>query len=168
MPVPAWMAAASSGRACAAALVVLPVAAVALALVSQFQFDMQPCPWCVLQRVVFVVIALAALPALLFAHPAARRASAALVLPLSGAGMAAALWQHFVAAQTESCALTWADRFIRNLQLDQLWPAGFTPTASCAEGAVRLLGLPYEFWSLGLFLVLELLALRLLLARTGR
>ena len=35
------------------------LAAVGVALVSQHVFDMQPCPWCVLQRVVFLAIALA-------------------------------------------------------------------------------------------------------------
>jgi disulfide bond formation protein DsbB len=30
----------------------------------------------------------------------------------------------------------------------------FAPRASCADAAVDLLGLPYEFWSLGLFAVL--------------
>jgi disulfide bond formation protein DsbB len=31
------------------------------ALVSQHVFDMQPCPWCVLQRLIFVAIALVCL-----------------------------------------------------------------------------------------------------------
>jgi len=35
--------------------------AVAAALVSQHALDMQPCPWCVLQRLIFVAIALVAL-----------------------------------------------------------------------------------------------------------
>jgi len=30
----------------------------------------------------------------------------------------------------------------------------FEPTASCADAAVNLLGVPYAFWSLGLFTVL--------------
>ena len=36
------------------------LAGVGAALVSQHVFDMQPCPWCVLQRLIFVVIAAAA------------------------------------------------------------------------------------------------------------
>ena len=35
--------------------------ALGAALVSQHVFDMQPCPWCVLQRLIFVALALAAL-----------------------------------------------------------------------------------------------------------
>ena len=44
-----------------AAATVLPVAAVGAALITQHGLDMQPCPWCVLQRVIFLGIALAAL-----------------------------------------------------------------------------------------------------------
>ena len=32
------------------------LAAVAAALVTQHVFDMQPCPWCVLQRVIFLAM----------------------------------------------------------------------------------------------------------------
>jgi disulfide bond formation protein DsbB len=39
------------------------------------------------------------------------------------------------------------------MQLDALAPEVFAPRASCADAAVDLLGLPYEFWSLGLFVV---------------
>ena len=79
-----------SPRALLLAAVVVPLAAVAAALVSQYVFDMQPCPWCVLQRVVFVAIALAALPGLLMNRISVRRASAAGVLVLALCGAAAA------------------------------------------------------------------------------
>ena len=35
------------------------IGALAVALLTQHAFDMQPCPWCVLQRLIFVAIALA-------------------------------------------------------------------------------------------------------------
>ena len=47
-----------------------------------------------------------------------------------------------------------ADRIVTGLQLDVLAPALFMPMASCADAAVSLAGLPYEFWSLGLFALL--------------
>ena len=37
------------------------VAAVSVALVSQHRFDMQPCPWCVLQRFISIVVGMLAL-----------------------------------------------------------------------------------------------------------
>jgi len=140
--------------------VVVPLAAVCAALVSQHVFNMQPCPWCVLQRVVFVAIALAALPGLLLRTPATRRLSAVLMALLALCGMAAALWQHFVAASSTSCNLTLADRIVGGLGLDSLWPEVFAAYASCADAAVKIAGLPYEFFSLALFVALGALAVQ--------
>jgi protein dithiol:quinone oxidoreductase len=145
-----------------AALVGVPLAAVGAALVSQHVFDMQPCAWCVLQRVVFVAIALLALPALLLQAALPRRVLAGGVLLLALAGMAAALWQHFVAASSVSCNLTLADRIVGGLGLDGLAPQVFAAYASCADAAVKLVGLPYEFYSLVLFGALAVAAIRLL------
>ena len=140
------------------AAVLVPLAAVAAALVSQHVYDMQPCPWCVLQRVVFVAIALAALPGLLVNRSGVRRASAAGVLVLALCGAAAALWQHFVAASSVSCNMTLADRIVGGLGLDGLAPQVFAAYASCADAAVKIAGVPSEFVSLGLFIGLSLAA----------
>jgi protein dithiol:quinone oxidoreductase len=155
-----------SPRSTAALLVLLPLAAVAAALLSQHHFGMLPCPWCVLQRLVFVAIAVVALPALLpRLPPVVRRAAAAEALLLALAGAAAALWQHNVASSAASCNLTLADRIMAATGLDQALPDVFAAWASCADAAVKLLGVPYEFWSLALFVLLAALALRLLMAR---
>jgi disulfide bond formation protein DsbB len=132
--------------------------AVAFALFTQHRWGMEPCPWCVLQRLVFVAIAAGALLGLLLG----RVFAGLLVLALSVAGAAAALWQHFVAAASASCNLTLADKIINSLGLDRSLPEIFEPRASCADAAVNLLGLPYEFWSLALFVLLGLSAVRLL------
>jgi protein dithiol:quinone oxidoreductase len=144
------------------AAAVLSFAAVGLALVSQHAFDMQPCPWCVLQRLIFVVIGVVCLVAL-----AVPRAGGALVLLLCVCGIAAALWQHFVAASSDSCDLTLAERIVSALGLDGLAPEVFQARASCAEAAVSMLGVPYEFYSLALFVVLAALAWRVLARRAG-
>ena len=136
----------------------LSLGAVGIALATQHLLGMEPCPWCILQRLIFVFIALAALLGLLLG----RLFAGLLVLALSVAGIAAALWQHFVAAASDSCNLTLAEKIISGLGLDGSLPEIFQPRASCADAAVKLLGLPYEFWSLGLFVLLGLLAWRLL------
>ena len=141
-----------------AAIALVVLGAVGCALVTQHVFGMLPCAWCVLQRMIFVAIALAALPAALLAAPAVRRASAALVLLLALSGMAAALWQHFVAASSTSCALTLADRIVTGSGLDALLPGVFAPWASCADAAATLIGIPYEFYSLTLFTLAALTA----------
>jgi disulfide bond formation protein DsbB len=123
-----------------------------MALVSQHVFSMQPCPWCVLQRLLFVAIALVSAFGLLRVKGLYRVLIGALLVVLSLLGAAAAAWQHFVAARSTSCNLTLADKIIRqSLRLDQWLPSVFDARASCADAAVSLLGIPYDFWSLGLF-----------------
>jgi protein dithiol:quinone oxidoreductase len=138
------------------------LAAVAFAVFTQLQFDMRPCPWCVLQRALFLAVAVAALVGL-----ALRRLGAALVLLLAGCGMAAALWQHFVAAKSDSCRLTLADKLMSGAGLDRLWPQVFQAQASCADASTPLLGVPYEFWSLALFFALAVVGLRVLRRPAG-
>jgi disulfide bond formation protein DsbB len=90
---------------------------------------------------------------------------AALAFALAGSGIAAALWQHFVAASAASCDLTLADRLISATGLDARWPDLFMPMASCSDAQVRLLGLGYEVWSLALFTLIASVAAWLLLRR---
>jgi len=148
-----------------AAGALISVAAMAIALVSQHLYDMQPCAWCVLQRLLFVVIAAACLLGLLWRGLAGRRAAATLVLLTAAAGVAAALWQYEVAAQTQTCVFTLADRVMAASRLDAWLPEVFQARASCMDAAVRLLGVPYEFYSLALYLLLAGGALRLLRLR---
>lgn len=149
-----------SRRAVLFGIAVASFAAVALALVSQHVYDMQPCPWCALQRLIFVGIGLVALLGLAWNGTLlARRAVPLLLLLLCGCGIASALWQHFVAAASASCNLTLADRVLSASQLDQLLPEVFQPRATCADAAVDLIGVPYEFWSLALYLLIEAAAL---------
>jgi disulfide bond formation protein DsbB len=164
------------------------LSSVGFALYTQYAWDMQPCPWCVLQRAIFVAISLMALLGLLWRSPLGRRVAAGLVLLLGcggvaaalwqaplgrrvaaggvlllgASGIAAALWQHFVAAASASCAMTLADRIMAALALDSTWPDIFAARASCADAAVKLLGVSYEFWSLALYLMLMAAALRVL------
>ncbi|MEP7295715.1 MAG: disulfide bond formation protein B [Burkholderiales bacterium] len=146
-----------------AAIALACVAAVGAALVSQHRFDMQPCPWCVLQRVIFLAIAIACVIGLLWRNRAGLRVSAVLGLLLSLCGVAAALWQHFQAAKSASCNLTLADKIVsRWLQLDQWLPDVFEARASCADAATSLLGVSYDYWSLALFVLVALATLRLI------
>lgn len=144
---------------------VLSLGALGVALVSQHAFDMQPCPWCVLQRVVFALLALVGLLGLLWRSLVGTRAAASIGIVLAALGAAAALWQHVVAAKSASCNLTLADRIVSGLQLDALLPGVFAATASCADAAVQLFGQPYEYWSLAMFGVI---GLALTLALTSR
>lgn len=138
---------------------------VAAALFTQVAWGMQPCPWCVLQRLVFVAIGVVALLGLLLPARAVRRTAGLLMALLAAAGTAAALWQHFVASKSASCNLTLADRIMEFTTLDRQLPLLFSATANCADASAPLLGVAYEFWSLGLYALLGMVALQVLRAR---
>ena len=101
------------------------MAAVAAALVAQHGFDMQPCPWCILQRVIFLAIAVACLAAAAWPSRRARQVLSSVALLLALCGAAAALYQHQVAAKNASCNLTMADKIITALGLEPLLSAVF-------------------------------------------
>jgi disulfide bond formation protein DsbB len=126
---------------------------VALALLAQHKFAMEPCPWCILQRMIFIVLTVLCLVAAAMPGAALRRGLSAMAVPLPLAGIAAALWQHFVAAKSSSCALTLADKVISFFGADSRWPHVFEVRASCADAVARVLGVPFEFWSLAFFAV---------------
>ena len=150
-------------RALLLGIAAVALAAVAAALVSQHVFDMQPCPWCVLQRLIFATIALLALLGLAWRSTAGQRSVAVGVMLLGAAGIAAVLWQHFVAAASASCNLTLADRIMSASSLPALLPEVFEARATCADAVANLLGVPYEFWGLALFVASEAAAVGLLL-----
>jgi disulfide bond formation protein DsbB len=136
-------------RSVLAGTALLCLAAVGTAFYSQHVWDMQPCPWCVLQRLIFLAVAAACVVGLLLP-----RLGGALALGFAGTGLASALWQHFVAAGAESCDLTLADRIMSATGLDGAYPELFMATATCAEARVELFGLPYEAYSGALFLAM--------------
>lgn len=150
-----------------AGMAVASFAAVGVALVAQHQFGVKPCPWCVLQRVIFLAIGTFSLLGwLLQARRSLRQAALVVVLMLCAAGLTAAVFQHEVASQTASCALGLADKIITALNLEDLWPSVFMVTANCAEAAAyRFIGLPYEVWSGLLFVGLGALGVAVLTKR---
>ena len=144
-----------------ASIAVASVAAVVFALIAQHGFGVKPCPWCVLQRGIFLIIAaVAGVGWLMKSSAGARKAALLLILLIAVGGIAAAVFQHEVAANLESCAMTFADRTITALNLEERLPYVFMVTASCAQAAAyRLLGLPYEVWSGLVFAAMALASL---------
>ncbi len=159
----------STGRATTAFALIATtsLAAVGAALVSQHVFNMQPCAWCVLQRLIFLVVAAFGLLGLaLSRHPAGRLLAAGLSLLGAASGIAAALWLYFYASSSTSCNLTLADRIVAGLGLDERLPEVFEARASCADAAVKLLGIPYALWALALFVLIAIAALAALRDRS--
>jgi disulfide bond formation protein DsbB len=140
------------------AVAVAALAAFGGALVSQHVFDMQPCPWCVFQRLLYCVLAALALAGA-FTSGMVRRAMVSLAFVTAGAGIASALYQQLRAVNELSCDRSLAERIIAALHLDSLFPNVFMAFASCADAAVNLLGVPYAVWSCTMFVLLAILLL---------
>lgn len=116
--------------------------------ILQHGFDMQPCSWCVLQRLVFLLVGICcALAAFASSVRWLRVGLAGLASVLSLSGLAAAIHQQTVASKSASCLLTLADRIVMSLSLHELAPWMFMPTAPCNEANVPLLGVPFAVWS---------------------
>ncbi|VFR23510.1 Periplasmic thiol:disulfide oxidoreductase DsbB, required for DsbA reoxidation [plant metagenome] len=143
----------------------LSLGAVGIALVSQYAFDMPPCAWCVMQRLIYLAIGGLCLLGPLLPVGLARRALASLGVLLAASGVLAAWYQFNVAAKLFSCDQTFADRFMTGIGLDAAVPWLFGIYANCMDAVVHVLGIEYAIWSLSLFVVLGLL---LILAATRR
>jgi protein dithiol:quinone oxidoreductase len=148
------------------------IAGVAFALFAQHMWDMQPCPWCIIQRMLYVVLGLVALICGAFGGKRTRMGRTISSLPwkigswavvlLSIVGVGVATYQATVAASQVSCNLTAAHKFISATGLDEFAPEVFKVRASCADAASStLLGLPFEVASGLLFGMLLLWGLYL-------
>lgn len=138
----------------------LSFGSVATALVSQYAYDMQPCAWCVFQRLVYLVMACFAW-GMTLANPSRMRLviSSTCLATAAIVGMGSAWYQEKVAANTFSCAQTLADRIMTASGLDGVAPWLFGIYASCMDARVKLLGIEYAWWSLSMFFLLATLAL---------
>lgn len=141
--------------------------AVGLALVSQHVFDMPPCAWCVMQRLIYLVIGVIALVGGFGGGRALTRLCGALAALLSLSGIAAAWYQYSVAANMLSCDQTFADRFMTGIGLESAVPWLFGIYATCMDAKVPVLGIEYALWSLTLFVVIFFMALPVVFRRGG-
>ncbi|HRL21930.1 disulfide bond formation protein B [Alcaligenes sp. SDU_A2] len=142
--------------------------AVGAALLSQHVFGMPPCAWCVLQRLLYLILGVTSLCAGLLrhnGHKSASRLAALLALASVAGGILAAWYQYTVAQHLFSCDQTFADRFMIQSGLESALPWLFGIYATCMDARVDLLGMEYALWSLGLFSVLGLGLLAALLRR---
>lgn len=129
----------------------------------QHGFDVQPCAWCALLRLIFAVLGIVSFVGwLLRRRGAVVWVTGLLSIALAGSGIAAGLYLHLVAARSSSCAFSLADKVIMNLGLDQSLPAVFKVTAACDAAIAPVLGIPSALWSVLLFGVAIGLTLRAL------
>lgn len=152
-----------SSRAFFAAIFAACAGLVAFGLYLQHSQGLEPCPLCVLQRVIFLAIAAVALAMTLFGvrRPAARIGAglAVALLALAGAGVAARQsWLQHFPPPIQECG---ADFYflLDTTPLAQLLPALFSGTGDCSRRDWLFLHLSIAEWALAFFITIAILAL---------
>lgn len=143
----------------------LSIGSVLAALVSQHLFDMAPCAWCVLQRVIYLGIGVVSGLAAMHnpRHASTIRLYALLVGMMAIAGLVAAIYQKNIAAKMLSCDQTLADRWMTQSGLESAVPWLFGIYANCMDAVVYLVGIEYAVWSALLFSLIALLSVYLII-----
>ena len=138
----------------------MSLSAVVIALISQYVYDMQPCAWCVFQRLLYLIIGFVALLLTLGQPKRARLSFGTFGLMIVAiAGVISAIYQEKVAANTFSCAQTFADQFMTKSGLDAAIPWVFGIYASCMEARIKVLSIEYAWWSMALFCLIAMLGM---------
>ncbi|MBG7620854.1 disulfide bond formation protein B [Herbaspirillum sp. AP02] len=129
----------------------------AFAMYLQIVEEMQPCPLCVIQRYMFVLVGVfaligASLPA------GARRGSAALGLLAALGGAGTAIWHLYVKAHPGvSCTTDPLETALNQLPTAKLLPQMFTADGFCSAPWPPVFGLQIPTWSLIWFAVLAVM-----------
>ncbi|MGE0082621.1 MAG: disulfide bond formation protein B [Thiohalomonadaceae bacterium] len=142
------------------------VALVVSALVLTRLLQLEPCPLCIFQRVLYLAIAVFALAGALW--PRALAATGALALLAGAGGLATALYQSWMQAfpaRFTSCSIGVPSNPIEHLvdRLGEWWPAMFYAWGDCTSREWSLFGLSMANWSAVMFLgiiVVLVLAMR--------
>ena len=145
-----------------ASLSVVCAAAVVFAVFSQQVWDMRPCPWCIIQRMLFILASIIAAIGAVLARTSRPtqtfRKQRIAYWPwitigfIAAIGTGSAIYQHLIASNQSSCSISHAQSFVMATGLDEWLPSLFLITGSCADAATaKLLGVPYELASALLF-----------------
>lgn len=126
---------------------------------------LDPCPWCIVQRLGFFALALLALAGLLVRGAGAIRLLAVVGALVAGAGAAAAGYQIWLQSDPQragACVGSPVERILDSIALGELWPGFLQYDGPCDLQPWNLFGLSIPEWSLAWFAVLTALHLSLL------
>lgn len=143
VPPRAWFALLAAGS----------IGLVGVGMWMQVALRLQPCPLCIFQRVLYLVIGVWALVGLLL--PGARRLWAGLIVlvGLGGAGVAGyQTWMQAYPDLAKECSYTDPNLIERLVDwLGMRWPSLFMATGFCTSREWEFLGLSMANWSLVVF-----------------
>jgi len=137
--------------------------AMVIALVMQYQFDMEPCPLCISQRIFIILVGVAALAgALISSRKLALRCTTVLMAIFGVIGAIVAgrhVWiQNLPEDEAPLCGPSLAYMFETRPMFDAL-NLLFKGDGHCADVSFTLLGLSIPGWTLVSFIGLILLAI---------
>jgi disulfide bond formation protein DsbB len=146
------------GRRAFAVIFVICAGLLAYALYLQHWQKLDPCPWCVVQRVGFVLIGLVALTAALHgAGPRGQAIYAYAGFAASIAGAAAAAYHVYLQAdpvRATKCVGSPVERILDQLQIGSLLPGLLQYDGPCTLKPWSFLGLSIPEWSAVWFVIL--------------
>lgn len=129
--------------------------------------QLQPCPLCILQRYVYIAIALLALGGAAAGPARMGGMVVASVLGLLAAmGAALSVWQVSKGASMTSCDTDTVGLFVYGLPMRSWWPEFLAAYGGCADKIPPVLGVSIPMWSLiwfaAIFMVCEITFVKLL------
>lgn len=142
-------------------------------LILAHTMNLAACPLCILQRMLYLLLALEAIPAWLLTRPAPARTlprrAAALVMAataLTGVGVASyQTWlQRFAKGASCTADQPWWEHFVN--WAGSQWPLMFEASGLCSEAGWRFLGLSIAEWSLIAFSSMTMAMLVAMLRKT--
>ena len=145
------------------------VGLVAGGMFLQQTLNLAACPLCILQRMLYLLLALEAIAAWMLAGAALQRRAAALVMvatSIAGAGIAA--YQTWLQRWAKGVSCTadqpWWESFVN--WAGSQWPLMFEASGLCSEAGWKFLGLSIAEWSLIAFTSMAIAMLIALLRKT--
>ncbi len=144
------------------AIALVTETAVMMSLISTFWLGLQPCPLCIFQRLLFMLIGVVGLVAF-FLRPLGQRLAGGLILALCALGAGVAGYQSWLQTQPPGSLACTGDALgpIEQLVdwLGQQVPVLFLATGFCDDVALEFLGLSLANWALVVFLAVFMFAL---------
>ena len=128
------------------------VAVLGVALYLQHAYNLDPCPWCIVQRMIFILIGMIALTGALHRpHAFGVTAYATVIGLLSMSGIAAATYHIYLQsdpARAAKCAGSMVERLLDLTGLGSIIPPLFQYDGPCTLKPWAMLGLSIPEWSL--------------------
>lgn len=123
------------------------------AYMTQEIWSMQPCAWCILIRIILVIVfLLSVLNMITGTYTAKQKTISGLIIVASLAGLMVNYQIHSAVSSMQSCGMSLAQEIINTINTKTVI-GFFQPTGQCSDN-YRLFGIPYYLYSTGVFLAI--------------